>query len=218
METLTLVIGNKNYSSWSLRPWLYLKQYKIPFREVKIPLYTEGYKKKIQEYSPSGKVPYLMDGQIGVWDSLAIMEYLGEKYYRGWPLDPRAKATARSVCAEMHSGFFAMREHLPMNCRKTFKAFIPPEEAVKDISRIKEIWNRYRTEYASKGPWLFGEFTLADCVYAPVVMRFHTYNIPLNDTEAAYVKTVRSHKAIQEWIQSSHDEEEIIENYEVKSD
>ncbi|MBU2514628.1 glutathione S-transferase family protein [bacterium] len=218
MTDLTLVIGNKNYSSWSLRPWLYLKHFDIPFNEVLIPLYSDGYKEKILQYSPSGKVPYLKDGELGVWDSLAIMEYLAEKYpeKKGWPEDLKVRAMARSVSAEMHSGFFALRENMPMNCRKVFEVFVPPENAMKDVERIKDVWSKNRREYCLKGPWIFGEFSIADCMYAPVVMRFHTYSIELNELEKDYIQTMRSHPAIKEWLAASNEETEIIITSEIK--
>ena len=215
MADLTLVIGNKNYSSWSLRPWLYLKHFEIPFEEVRIPLFTDGFKEKILAYSPSGKVPYLKDGETGVWDSLAIMEYLAEKFpdKKGWPESVKARAIARAVSAEMHSGFFSLRENMPMNCRQVVEVFVPPEDTVKDADRIKEVWACCREQFGANGPWLFGDFSIADCMYAPVVMRFHTYKIKLNDLEMAYVETMRSHPAIQEWLQASESEEEVIDKY-----
>ncbi len=217
MADLTLVVGNKNYSSWSLRPWLYLKHFEIPFDEVRIPLYSGGYKQKILQYSPSGKVPFLKDGGLGVWDSLAIMEYLAEKYpeKKGWPENAESRAMARSISAEMHSGFFALRENLPMNCRKIFEVFVPPEDTVKDVDRIKEVWGKCRRENSLKGPWLFGEFSITDCMYAPVVMRFHTYNIKLNELEKEYMETMRSHPSIKEWLIASEEETEVITQSEI---
>lgn len=217
MADVTLVIGNKNYSSWSLRPWLYLKHFEIPFEEMRIPLYQEGYKEKILEVSPSGKVPCLKDGDQCIWDSLAIMEYLAERFpdKKGWPADPQVRAIARSVSAEMHSGFFALREHLPMNCRRVFEVYVPPENAVADIDRIKEIWTTCRTQFGKNGLWLFGEFSIADCMYAPVVMRFHTYGVSLGKLEKAYLETVKAHPALVEWVTASRAETEVIEAGEI---
>ncbi len=216
MADLTLVIGNKNYSSWSLRPWLYLKHFGFSFEEIRVPLFTEGYKEKILKHSPTGKVPYLRDGELGVWDSLAVMEYLADQYpeKKGWPEDPKARALARAVSAEMHSGFFGLRENLPMNCRKIFEVFVPPENAIQDISRVRQIWKSCRSQYQSGGPWLFGEFSIADCMYAPVVMRFHSYGVELGEVEQEYVKTMRNHPAIVEWLSASKVEVEVIEKYE----
>lgn len=218
MTDLTLVIGNKNYSSWSLRPWFFLKHFGIPFEETRIPLFEEGYKEKILTTSPSGKVPALKDGDLIVWDSLAIMEYLAEKYpsQQSWPVDVKTRALARSISAEMHSGFLALREHLPMNCRRIINRFVPPENAKEDINRVIDIWSNCRQQFQNKGPWLFGDFSIADCMYAPVVMRFDSYQIPTDALINDYRQTVRQHPDIQIWIRSSKEESEIIEKVEVK--
>ncbi len=216
MPDITLIIGNKNYSSWSLRPWLYLKHFNIPFDEVRIPLYAEGFKDKVLQHSPSGKVPALKHGNINVWESLAIMEYLAETHpsLKSWPDHPSAKAFARSVSAEMHSGFFALREYLPMNCRKLITNFTPPENALVDIKRVKQIWTECRETYGKQGPWLFGDFTIADCMYAPVVMRFHTYSVELSPLLSDYMQTVKNHTAMMEWIAASKAETEVISSVE----
>lgn len=213
MTDLTLVIGNKNYSSWSLRPWLYLKHFNLPFDEIKVALYQEGYKEKILAVSPSGKVPVLKDGDLAIWDSLAIMEYLAEKFpdLPSWPANYQDRALARSVSAEMHSGFFALREHLPMDCRKVLNSFTPPPNAVDDINRVKEIWLTCRKQFQDKGPWLFGEFSIADCMYAPVVMRFETYLVQTDPILDAYRKAVREHPAVQNWVSDALQENEVIE-------
>lgn len=217
MTDLTLIIGNKNYSSWSLRPWLYLKHFEIPFAEQLIYLYEEGFKEKILQYSLAGKVPILQRGEYFIWDSLSILEYLSEAYpqYMGWPKDARARAVARSVSAEMHSGFFALREYLPMNCRKVFPNYNPPEDAKNDIKRVREIWVNCRNEFGSSGPWLFGQFSIADCMYAPVVFRFLSYKPELGELETEYVNTVKDHPAMKEWMAAAKEETEIIAAAEV---
>lgn len=217
MGGLTLVIGNKNYSSWSLRAWLCLKHFELPFEEIRIPLNTQGYKEKILNYSPSGKVPFLITPTAGIWDSLAICETLAETYpeKNGWPGDASARAVARSVSAEMHSGLFGLREHLPMNCRRIIENYEPPESAVQDINRVKQIWTECRNTYGKNGPWLFGEFSIADCMYAPVVMRFHSYCVPVDTMLKEYMDTVIAHPAMQEWITASREETEVILEEEV---
>ncbi len=217
MSELTLVIGNKNYSSWSLRPWLFLKYFEIPFSEVNISLYAGEYKEKILQYSAAGKVPSLMDGDLPVWDSFAILEYLADKFpeKKGWPDDIKTRAKARSISAEMHSGFFDIRSELPMNCRKVFENFKPSDKSMMDITRIRKIWSECLKEYQSDGPWLFGRFSIADCMYAPVVMRFVTYKISLSEQEEQYVKTVKNHPAMVEWINAGKEEPEIIASSEI---
>ena len=168
---MQLVIGNKNYSSWSLRPWLAMKLAGIAFDEIRIPLYGPGSKERILEHSPAGKVPILKDGATVVWDSLAILEYLAERYAQLWPRDRVERARARSISAEMHSGFAQLREHMSMNVRKRYPGKGRTLEVEKDIARISAIWAE------AKGPFLFGEFTAADAMYAPVVLRFRTYGV-----------------------------------------
>ena len=174
MAELTLVIGNKQFSSWSLRPWLALKQLGLPFREVLVLLRRPETKAEILKYSPSGKVPYLIDGSLGVWDSLAIIEYLNElkPEARLWPADRAARAFARSISAEMHSGFAALRQHLGMDLKRTPAKGEWPSEAAADIERVQAIWAEARARHGKGGPFLFGAFTAADAMYAPVVNRF----------------------------------------------
>ncbi|MBU3917921.1 glutathione S-transferase family protein [bacterium] len=217
MSELTLVIGNKNYSSWSLRPWLFLKYHEIPFSEIKVSLYTDGYKEKIMRYSAAGKVPSLMDGDLTVWDSLSILEYLADKFpeKKGWPDTIKARAKARSISAEMHSGFFNLRSEMPMNCRKVFGNFKPSEKAIQDIKRVRNIWSDCLNTYAADGPWLFGRFSIADCMYAPVVTRFVTYGTSLSEQESQYVKTVKTHPAMVSWISAAKEESEIIASSEI---
>ena len=213
---MTLVIGNKNYSSWSLRPWLYLKHHGIPFEEIKIPLYREDSKQKISAYSPSGKVPVLIDGETRIWDSLAILEYLAELHPKtnGWPAHVKARALARSFAAEMHSGFQALRTHCGMNCRRPVKAKELPEGAHKDTARIRQIWRECRERSRKEGPWLLGAFSILDAMYAPVALRFHTYQLGGGELELGYVQSVLDHPAIQEWIDAGKRETEIIPAFE----
>ena len=215
-ETLQLVIGNKNYSSWSLRAWLCLEQAGIPFEEIRLPLFTEQWKREIARHSPSGKVPVLRHGQRRLWDSLAIGEYLHETFSAapGWPADPDARAVARSVSAEMHSGFQALRDRLPMNCRRRFPGFRPPSDAEQDVRRICAIWRQCRAAFGADGPWLFGQFSIADAVYAPVALRLRGYCIALGNAEDEYVRTVTALPAIRRWVAAAEQEPEIIDAYE----
>ena len=214
MAKPVLVIGNKNYSSWSMRAWLALKHIGIDFDEVRIPLYTEGSSEEIRKYSPSGKVPVYIGGGVRVWDSLSILEFLAEKHPSLWPRDPRARAHARSVCAEMHSGFAALRNTLPMNARAGDRWVELGGDAVGDVERILEIWETCRSEHGKEGPWLFGSFTAADAMYAPVVLRLHTYGIEAGGLSTGYMETVLSDEYVREWIGGAEKEEEVIEKFE----
>ena len=192
MPDLALVIGNKAYSSWSLRPWLLLRESKIPFQEILVPLYLPDSPRRIREHSPSGRVPVLIDGATRIWDSLAICEYLAERFpeARGWPEAPGARAVARSVCAEMHSGFAAVRTELPMNLRGRRAGVTPSPAARSEIDRILEIWRECRRQFGAGGPFLFGRFGIADAMYAPVVTRFATYGVELAGAERDYSDAV----------------------------
>lgn len=213
---LTLVIGNKNYSSWSLRPWLFLKYMEVSFHEVRIPLYTETSEMQIKAYSPSAKVPVLHDGDLMVWDSIAICEYVNDKYLagQGLPQDISTRAIARSISAEMHSGFMAMRKELPMNCRRKIPNLSFSAEAQQDISRICEIWRTCRTQYGQHGPWLFGPFSIADAMFAPVAFRLNIYGIALGNMEQAYVDALLGLPALQAWQQAAQQETEVISDFE----
>lgn len=215
-ETLQLVIGNKNYSSWSLRAWLCLEQAGIPFQEIRIPLYTDQWTLEIARYSPTRKVPALRHGHRRLWDSLAIGEYLRETFQDAidWPADPDARAMARCVSAEMHSGFHALRDSLPMNCRRRFPGFRPPHDAERDIRRIGGIWRQCRAAFGASGPWLFGEFSIADAMYAPVALRLLGYCVELGEVEDEYVHTVAALPAIRKWVRAAELEPEVIEAYE----
>lgn len=214
--SLTLIIGNKNYSSWSLRPWLYLKFHGIAFEEIRIPLYREESKREILNYSQAGKVPVLLDGDLTVWDSLAILEYLAERFpeTKGWPERLAVRAVARSLAAEMHSGFAALRSHCGMNCRRLPSSKELPEAVYSDIERISQIWQECRQRYGKDGPWLFGRFTIADAMYAPVALRFHSYQLQTNENARAYVDTVLNNFAVREWFEAGQRETEVISQFE----
>lgn len=208
MADFTLVIGNRNYSSWSLRPWFFMKHSGLAFREIRIPLDQPGTKAEIAKYSPSGRVPVLLAGALTVWDSLAICEYVAEaKALPGWPDNPEDRAVARSVSAEMHSGFAALRSELPMNCRARRKLRWSPAVAA-DIARILAIWEACRSGHVGRGPWLFGRFSIADAMFAPVVFRFQTYGVGLGGAAAEYASTVLADPAILEWEAAARSENE----------
>lgn len=211
-----LVIGNKNYSSWSLRPWLLLQQADIPFEEILIPLYEGEYKTQILHLSPSGKVPCLIDGSVAVWDSLAIAEYLAELHpsLQLWPTDPAARAEARSISAEMHAGFTSLRTQMGMNLRRHFPGTMPSADTQADIDRIEQIWQHCRQRHGIDGPFLFGQFTIADAMYAPVCTRFRTYGVQLSDTCQAYVDHMLALPALREWYAAAVAEPQVIAKLE----
>ncbi len=216
MPPYTLVIGNKNYSSWSLRPWLLMKQAGLAFEEVRIALYVAGSKETLRKYGPSGKVPVLMHGAVTVWDSLAISEYLAEQHpeLHLWPADTLQRAVARSVSAEMHSGFAPLRSKMSMNCRGFFPGQGRTVEVAADIERIQRIWTDCRERFASTGPYLFGTFTVADAMYAPVVLRFKTYAVQLSPVAQQYANSVLALPPLQEWIEAARAEAETIPAFE----
>ncbi len=217
MTKLTLVIGNKNYSSWSLRPWLAMKQLSLDFDEVSIALYTPESPAKIRSYSPSGKVPVLIHAPLTVWDSQAICEYLAEQFplLHWWPEDKTARAIARSVSAEMHSGFQNLRQSMPMNCRARLPGKGMTSGVQKDIDRITAIWRDCRRNFGTGGNMLFGEFTIADAMFAPVVLRFITYNVNLDPAAREYAEAILALAAMQEWLKATETETETIPNFEV---
>ena len=194
---LTLVIGNKELSSWSLRPWLVLKHFDIEFREVQLPLDTPEFFAQIVRYSGAMRVPVLLEGDVHIWDSLAIVEYLNEKVGgRAWPGDPLLRAHARSVSAEMHSGFMALRQTWPMHATGSNPHVPLSPEGRADVARVQAIWADCRKKYRTLGPWLFGEFSIADAMYAPVVLRFRHYGAKdLSADSQAYM---------QQWLQDAH--------------
>ena len=215
--TLKLAIGNNNYSSWSMRPWLALRANNIAFEEIFIPLYTGAAdKQRILDVTRSGKVPALVDGDITVWDSLAIIEYLAERFpqARLWPEDRAARAHARSISAEMHSGFMALRNECPMNLHRPVKRVALSDDARANIARVQQIWGECRERYGKSGPFLFGAFGGADAMFAPVVYRFHTYAIEVTPPVAGYMKTMMAEPAVQEWTRAGLAETLVIERAE----
>jgi glutathione S-transferase len=206
---LILVIGNKNYSSWSLRPWIAMKVLNLEFHEKRIPLYGPGAKAEILKHSPAGKVPCLIDGGTTVWDSLAILEYLADKHRQLWPSDPAERARARSISAEMHSGFPNLRNHMSMNVRKRYPGKGRTPEVQAEISRIVQMWN------ACRKPFLFGAFGAADAMYAPVVLRFRTYEVDLPQPARAYADAMLALPAMREWIAAAEREAETIPQFDL---
>lgn len=216
--TLKLVIGNKNYSSWSMRPWVAMRGSGIPFEEIFIPLYTgPADKQRILDVSKAGKVPALIDDDVTVWDSLAIIEYLAERYPDAglWPQAREARAHARSISAEMHSGFAALRNECGMNLHRPVKAKPLSDAARADIARVQEIWIDCRTRYGAQGPFLFGAFSAADAMYAPVVHRFRTYAIDVAPLAKDYMTTMMALPAFAEWTAAGLAETIVIERLEV---
>jgi glutathione S-transferase len=219
---MKLFIGNKAYSSWSLRGWLACKLSGLPFEEITVPLYDEQWEKRRQgdEFAPSsGKVPILWDGDdIVVWDSLAIVEYLNDRTggTRFWPEDLGARAMARSMAAEMHSSFAALRREHSMNIRRIFPAVPPSDDAARDISRIMQLWAQARARYGGTGDFLFGAFGATDVMFAPVVTRFITYQLPVPRFAQAYMGAVVNHPWMQEWIGGAQAEDWVIERFEAE--
>jgi glutathione S-transferase len=208
MSGLTLVIGNKNYSSWSMRPWLLMRQCGIEFDEVQIPLRQPDSLERKLAYSPAGKVPILTDGEVRIWESLAIVEHLAEKFPEKqlWPADGEARAVARSVSAEMHAGFASLRSHMPLNCRAHRPEAGRGPGVQEDIDRIGAIWRECRTRYGAAGEFLFGDFTAADAMFAPVASRFQTYGVRLGHAEAEYAQAILSLPAVMDWMEDARKE------------
>ena len=204
--SLTLVIGPKNYSSWSLRPWILLKHLGVEFEELMMPLYTPAFANEIRRYNPTGRVPVLLDGKVHVWETLAIAEYLAEKTGRGWPADRAARARARTISTEMQSGFQTLRATCPFNVRAHGKRVIQGPELRSDIERIDTIWRETREQFGQGGPWLFGEYSIADAMYSSVMLRFRTYGIDLSGPSSAYRNTVLADPPLLEWMRAAHTE------------
>jgi glutathione S-transferase len=214
---LKLVIGNKNYSSWSMRPWLALRANDIAFDEVFIPLYTgDADKRRILDFTPSGKVPALIDGDITIWDSLAIIEYVAERFpqSRIWPEDRARRAHARSISAEMHSGFAALRNECGMNLHRLVRAVALSADARADVARVEQIWIDCRERYGKFGPFLFGAFGGADAMFAPVVHRFRSFAIAVAPEAQAYMDTMMALPAFQQWTTAALAETLIIDRFE----
>jgi glutathione S-transferase len=218
MPALKLVIGNKNYSSWSMRPWLAMRASNIAFDEIFIPLYTDNKadKERILSFTHSGKVPALIDGDVTVWDSLAIIEYVAERFpeARLWPEDRARRAHARSISAEMHSGFLPLRNECGMNLHRTVGAIALSSEAKANIARIEQIWLECRRRYGEFGPFLFGAFSAADAMFAPVVHRFRTYAIEVEAEAKAYMAAMMTLPAFQQWTREGLAETLVIEKFE----
>ena len=212
---LHLIIGNKNYSSWSFRPWLALKVAGIPFDETVISLEAKDFKARVTAMSGAGRVPVLLDGDVRIWESLAILEYLAEKFPAAglWPKDPAARAHARAIASEMHAGFLPLRRHLPMNVARPVKSRALDDGAAKDVARIDAIWSECRAKFG--GPFLFGSFGAADAMYAPVVWRFHTYAVELGAAARDYMRAIKNLPAWKEWRDAARRETWVLPHNEV---
>lgn len=217
MSRLHLIIGNKNYSSWSLRPWMALTMAGIPFQETVIPLDTPDTPRLIAEHSPAGRVPVLRHGRLVIWESLAIMEYLAETFpdKHLWPKAVSARAMARAVSNEMHAGFGALRKACPMNLRRPRGPVPLGDGVMADVQRIEEIWHDCRTRHGRTGRFLFGRFSIADAMFAPVVTRFDTYDIPVADDTRAYMATIMDTEAFRAWKEAALGEKWIVPADEV---
>ncbi|MBE9121350.1 glutathione S-transferase family protein [Tychonema sp. LEGE 07199] len=216
MTELTLVIGNKNYSSWSLRAWLVMKQAGLEFTEVRIPLDGPTSHAEIRRYSPSGKVPVLIDGDLKVWESLAICEYVADRYaHHLWPADIAQRAIARSICAEMHAGFQNLRQNMPMDCRNRYPGEGMTASVEAEIYRIFTLWHECRQNFGTGGPMLFGKFTIVDAMFAPIVLRFVTYGVKFNAEGKAYADAILAIPAIQEWLAAAYSESENIPHFKI---
>ena len=217
---MKLIIGNKNYSSWSLRGWLAVKQSGLAFEEITVPLYGDDWdaqKRSNEDIAPShGKVPVLWDGEAVVWDSLAIIDYLADKVGRDrfWPKDDAARAMARSMVAEMHSSYLALRRQCPMNIRRRVEVARIGDDARADVVRILQLWAEARARFGQGGPFLFGSFCAADIIYAPVVSRFITYGVPVPGFAVSYMEAVWEHEWLQSWIAEAEAEDWTIEQLE----
>lgn len=203
-----LVIGNRNYSSWSLRPWLLLRHFGVEFDEVVLALDTPEFAAQALRHSPTGKVPALRDGELVLWDSLAICEYANERWLggRGWPAELQRRALARAAAAEMHSGFAALRTQLPMNSRRRPDGYRWDAAAQRDIDRVQALWRTLRREHGAGGDILFGGFGIVDAMFAPVAIRFDGYGVALDDTAAAYLQALSALPALQQWRQAAAQE------------
>lgn len=214
---LKLIVGNKNYSSWSMRPWIAMKVAGIPFEETVISLDAPDFKATVRPYSGTGKVPVLIDGDVSVWESLAILEYLAEKFPDAglWPADRAARALARAVANEMHAGFLPLRRLLPMNMwRPVIKRELTPEAAA-NVARIEAMWGQCRSRFGQGGPFLFGRFGATDAMYAPVVARFHTYAVDVAANTRAYMDAVMALPAWREWHDAGVKEPWVLADDEV---
>lgn len=214
-----LYIGNKNYSSWSLRPWLLMKHFAIPFAEHMVSVAGRDYNPALKPIAGNARVPCLHDDGFQVWESIAIAEYLAEQHPAMWPADARARARARSIAAEMHAGFGQLRSAMPMNLKLKLKGRPASPDVQRDIDRVLEIWQEARTQFAEgDGPYLFGAFSAADAMFAPVVWRLHVYNVALPPVAAAYSEAMRQHPAMLEWYAAAIGESEALADYDALAD
>ncbi len=215
MSEFTLIIGNKNYSSWSLRPWLWMKHLGIEFDEIVVPLDSDDTNAKLSVYFSDNKVPVLIHNGFEVWDSLAICEYLSELYPpQDLPVDIQARTMMRTLCAEMHSGFIRLRSEMPMNCRRQPSPVILSDSCLNEINRIQDLWQHASNYSEGDGGYLFGNFSMADAMFAPVVFRLQGYCVALNVQAGNYVKLMLNHPAMLDWIAAARDEKEMIESEE----
>ncbi len=208
----TLIIGNKNYSSWSLRPWLALRAAGIAFTEQKLGFFTEAFSRQVAAVSPAGLVPVLLDDDFAIWDSLAICEYAAEQHPEAklWPNDAKARARARSLAAQMHSGFGALRNAMPMNIEAHLPGITFPEAALQDVARVQAIWRDTRAQFGQGGPFLFGAFSIADAFFAPVVSRLTTYGLPATGAVRDYMDAVLALPAMQDWMRDARAEATFV--------
>ncbi len=213
---LTLILGNKAYSSWSFRPWILLAHFKIPFHDIVIPLDVPDTTARILKYSPTAKVPTLIDGKITIWESLAIMEYVAETHSDKaiWPKTKAARAHARALASEMHAGFQALRQACPMNMRRPVRAIELSDAVKKDVARIEAAWAEARKAFGKAGPFLYGRFSAADAMFAPVVNRLHTYGVPVKPATRAYMEAMMALPAWKAWVHDAEQEAWRIEKYE----
>lgn len=219
MTQRTLIIGNKNYSSWSLRPWLVLRKAGLDFQEKRVVLTQPDFKETLKQQGMlgglAGKVPILLDGENSIWESQAICEYLAESNPELWPKDPATRALARAMVAEMHAGFTALRHELPMNCRAEARTLMISAAALQDIQRIETLWETALRSKPVEGPWLFGTFSITDAFFAPVALRFYGYRVPLQEHTRAYIKQWLDDPDLTEWRKAGQAEHEIILEEEV---
>jgi len=216
MAALTLVVGSRNYSSWSLRPWLLMRHLGLAFDERQFHLDTPEFDAEIAKVSPTRRVPVLVHGELVVWESLAICEYASELAGgRGWPSDPRLRALARAAAAEMHSGFGALRAACPMNARATGRQVPMTAPLARDLARIDALWSGCRRDQGEQGPWLFGAFSVADAMYAPVALRVRSYGLPLSSLASRYLDTMLGDAHLAAWIEAARRETQVIPHEEV---
>ena len=212
MSKPLLVIGNKRHSSWSLRAWLPLRHWGVDFDERRLLLDTPEFAREVAAYAPTGRVPVLVDGAVTVWDSLAICEYANERWFegKGWPAERAARAFARTVCAEMHTGFAALRNSMPMDSGASGAPLAVNAATRADVARMRALIGDCRSRFGAGGPWLFGAFSLADCYLAPIVLRFKGYGVPLEGSVAAWVEAMWALPALAEWVAAGRAERETV--------